>query len=96
MAFFDAKYGDLVRVVCMGDISKEFCGGTHVSNTREIGCFTIAYEESIAAGVRRIEGRTSLASYDILKQKEVILNSLQNLVKATSYAEVVTRVSSLL
>ena len=96
MALFDEKYGDLVRVVCMGDISKEFCGGTHVSNTREIGCFTIAYEESIAAGVRRIEGRTSLASYDILKQKEVILNSLQNLVKATSYAEVVTRVSSLL
>ena len=95
MALFDEKYGDEVRVVCMGDVSKEFCGGTHVVNTKNIGLFTIAYEQSVAAGVRRIEGRTGLSAYDLLKQKEVILNNLLNQVKAGSYGEISTRISSM-
>ena len=96
MALFDEKYGDYVRVIDMGGVSVEFCGGTHVENTKDIGTFAICYEESIASGVRRIEARTSIDAYELLKQKEITLENVAKTVKAGSVAEVNVKVKSLM
>lgn len=82
-ALFGEKYGDIVRVVNMGDFSIEFCGGTHVSNTSDIMAFKILSETGVAAGVRRIEAVTSeglLNYYNSLEQK---LFDAARLIKAT-------------
>lgn len=95
-ALFDEKYGDVVRVVTFGDVSKEFCGGTHVHNTAEIGCFAIEFEESIASGVRRIQARTGLKAYELLKKREALLVDIQAMMKAGSYLEIQDRLKTLL
>jgi alanyl-tRNA synthetase len=75
-ALFGEKYGERVRVVTMGEISKELCGGTHTSSTGQIGLFHITSEAGISAGVRRIEAITGLGSLNALRKSEVIVSQL--------------------
>ena len=82
-ALFGEKYGDIVRVVNMGDYSIEFCGGTHVPNTSEIGAFKILSETGVAAGVRRIEALTSKGLMTYYSDLEKKMHEAAKLLKAT-------------
>lgn len=93
-AFFSEKYGDHVRVVRFGDDSIEFCGGCHVENTKDIGLFVIESEESVASGVRRIQGRSSLHAYELLKEREDLLNQVRDSLGAKSIIEVNDRLNA--
>ncbi len=81
-ALFGEKYGDIVRVVSMGDFSKEFCGGTHVENTGVITAFKIISETGVAAGVRRIEALTSEGLMGYYNGLEGRLSEISKLMKA--------------
>ena len=83
MALFGEKYGDKVRVVSMGDFSKELCGGTHVKNTAEIGLFKLVSEAGVAAGVRRIEALTGPSVTAYYKAQEEKMHEAAALLKTT-------------
>ena len=73
LAFFGEKYENKVRVVAIGDVSRELCGGTHLNSTGQIGLFKITQEGSVAAGVRRIEAITGTPAYKMVKEQESII-----------------------
>ena len=83
-ALFGEKYGDVVRVIAVPEVSTELCGGTHVSATGDIGLFKIVSEGSVAAGIRRIEAVTGKAALKLAREKETELREVCDLLKITS------------
>lgn len=95
IALFSEKYGDKVRVVSIGDFSVEFCGGTHVSNTRDIGLFKIVSESGVGAGVRRIEAVTSKNAFELLNKEEKALKQVAANLKVIQIKDVPHRIEQL-
>ena len=95
-ALFDEKYGDIVRVVTMGDVSKEFCGGCHVNNTQEIGLCKIISEESIGSGVRRITAKTGYEAYREFAEEETMLKNIASDLKLKGISKVEEKVAQVL
>ena len=95
MALFGEKYGDKVRVVSIGDFSKELCGGTHVARTGRLGLFRIASESSVAAGVRRIEVLTGLNTLDELRRTESLLSEIGKVVKSAGREDIINKTEAL-
>jgi len=93
-AQFGEKYGDVVRVVSMGDYSVEFCGGTHLTNTAQAGLFKIVSESGVAAGVRRIEAVTGKGVLEILNNAQATVNNIADTIKSSVH-EVETKAQSL-
>jgi len=93
LAFFADKYGDTVRVVSIGDYSKEFCGGTHLDSTGEIGLFKITEDCAIAQGIRRLEAKVEKAALDYTIEQEQQLDKVSKILKSPR-TEVVNRLNA--
>jgi alanyl-tRNA synthetase len=91
IALFGEKYGDVVRVLRLGDFSMELCGGTHVRRSGDIGLFKIVSEGGVAAGVRRIEAVTGEGAYEYIAHTDELLRNVAGVVRATR-EDVVQRV----
>ncbi len=85
MALFDAKYGEAVRVLSVGEDSKELCGGTHVANSGQIGLFKIVSESGIASGIRRIEALTGLNAITFVRSEEEVLEEAGEILKTNPH-----------
>lgn len=100
MALFGEKYGDVVRVVTMGDeeetASIEFCGGTHLDNTSKIGLFKIISESSVASGVRRIEAVTGTGVLDLFNENERLIHHASEILKLANPMELLKRCTSVM
>jgi alanine--tRNA ligase len=95
MSLFDEKYGETVRVLSIGEFSKEFCGGTHVKNSNEIGMFKIVSEGGVASGVRRIEAITGYSVYNFIVEKQELIENVSSTLK-TSQDNLQKRASDLM
>ena len=95
IALFGEKYGNIVRVVKMGDFSAELCGGTHVDNTAKIGMFKITSEASVAAGTRRITAVTGLGAYAHMTANEALISSAMKALKAGTAGDIVNKITAL-
>jgi alanyl-tRNA synthetase len=95
MALFGEKYAEIVRVVTMGDFSRELCGGTHLTNTGQIGLCKIVAEESIAAGTRRITALTGLKALAKIREDEALLARAAEAARATRVEELPQRIEAL-
>ena len=95
MALFGEKYGSVVRVVDAGGWSTEFCGGTHVKNTAQIGCFKILSEASVAAGIRRVEATTAFGVLDLLNERNTELEKTAAALKANNMKDVPARAEAM-
>ncbi len=93
MALFNEKYSNEVRVVNVGEFSKELCGGTHVRNSGEIGLFKIVSETGVAAGVRRIEAVTGLNALALVDEKVSLVKNIEGIIKA-SEKEILNRLQT--
>ncbi len=93
-ALFDEKYGDEVRVVTMGDVSKEFCAGCHVNNTEEIGLLKVVGEESIGSDTRRITAKTRKAAYDEFASQQKVLEHIAKTAKANGLKGLDSKIDS--
>jgi len=96
MALFGEKYGDVVRVVSVGDWARELCGGTHVARSGQLGVIKLLSESSIGAGVRRVEALVGVDAYKFLAREHVLLNSLTDLIKGARTEELPERIADLL
>lgn len=95
MALFGEKYADVVRVIGMGEFSTELCGGTHVSQSGQIGFFKIVAESGVAAGIRRVEAVTGMAAVDYVQQREAQLLEIAHTLK-TNPQEVVQKIAQII
>ncbi len=96
MALFGEKYGDIVRVVSVGDFSREFCGGTHVANTGKLGLFRIVSESSVAAGVRRITGVTGFGVLKLLQDSSKLIGETATILKANNPSDLAGKASQVM
>ncbi len=96
MALFGEKYGDVVRVVSVGDWARELCGGTHVARSGQLGVVKLLGESSIGAGVRRVEALVGVDAYKFLAREHILLNSLTELIKGSRAEELPERISDML